>query len=81
MDILEVDERDTQWEDFDPVFRVFAITPAAVHMVYDVRNAVLNEIVAWVSELESQGNTCWIAVRGESEGRPGLIWLNPPPEE
>jgi len=72
-----VDERDTEWEDTEPVLRAFFWTAATAVACVDVRDATTAEAMEWArAEAARRGARLELAIRAlDSSGRPGLIWL------
>ena len=85
MRISEVDERDSSWEKYDPVFRVYLfrrgehLTSSWSTWTYDVDGADLLEVAHWAqTEVGDSGLYAIALVSGETLGGPsgqGIVWL------
>ncbi|MGG7510483.1 hypothetical protein [Plantibacter sp. YIM 135249] len=82
MDALQVDERDSTWEQHESVFRVYfgTVPPAdesgfAIDTV-DVTGATFSEALAWAEETAADDVVVAIALVGfDRAGLKGLTWL------
>lgn len=77
MNIEEVDERDSTWEQHDSTFRVYfakGIDRAITTM--DVSDATFSEVQRWAQEKAGDDTIVAIALVGlDSRGLKGLTWL------
>ena len=77
MKIVEVDERDSTWEQHDSTFRVYFAKgiDRAINTV-DVSDATFSEVLQWAKHESSADTTFAIALVGrDSRGLKGLTWL------
>lgn len=83
MDVTEVDERDSGWEDCAPRFRVYFQTPPAsggAVATYDLTGVDVAQAIAW-AQSKAGPETCYsiALVREVSDHDPnggrGLVWL------
>jgi hypothetical protein len=77
MDIAEVDERDSTWEQHESVFRVyFAQGIDRSITTFDVSHATFSEVRKWATETALDDTIIAIALVGlDSRGLKGLTWL------
>lgn len=77
MDITEVDERDSTWEQHDSVFRVyFAKGIFRAITTFDVAGATFSEVRHWARENAAADTMVAIALVGlDDRGLKGLTWL------
>lgn len=85
MHVERSDERDSSWEEYNPLFRVYLfhkIAPGTSWSVdtYDIRGADVLETVRWAQEQVGDDGLFSVALVGEHVDRPqqirrGLIWL------
>ena len=70
-----VDERDTNWENDDPVFRVVFVEPAnGATEAFDVREARIDQVLDWAHE-QASGRRFSIAVVLVEREDKGLVWI------
>lgn len=77
MNIEEVDERDSTWEQHDSIFRVyFAKGSDRAITTVDVSDATFSEVLKWAKETASDDTLVAIALVGlDARGLKGLTWL------
>lgn len=77
MNIEEVDERDSTWEQHDSIFRVyFAKGIHRAITTVDVSDATFSEVRKWSKENASDDTLVAIALVGlDARGLKGLTWL------
>ena len=85
MRVREVDERDSSWEDQDPVFRVYVFrgggrpTRSWTTSTYDVEDADLLDVAQWAQTKVGNSGLYAIALLGgekrEGPSGQGLVWL------
>jgi hypothetical protein len=83
VNVVEVDERESRWEDSDPRFRVYLVEKA--HDSYttracDITGADVLEAIAWAQQsVRGEGGLVAVALVGSrhQSGEPerGLVWL------
>ncbi|WP_434616631.1 hypothetical protein [Arthrobacter sp. A5] len=77
MNIEEVDERDSTWEQHDSIFRVyFAKGIDRAITTVDVSDATFSEVHKWAKEKAADDTLIAIALVGrDARGLKGLTWL------
>lgn len=77
MNIEEVDERDSSWEQHESVFRVyFAEGVGRAISTFDLSDATFGEVHKWAKKNASDDTLIAIAlVIRDARGMKGLIWL------
>ncbi|WP_425863263.1 hypothetical protein [Arthrobacter sp. TWP1-1] len=77
MNIEEVDERDSTWEQHDSVFRVYFAQGADLAVTtFDVSDATFGEVLQWAQQEASAETLIAVALVGrDSRGLKGLTWL------
>lgn len=81
VEVFQVDERDSSWEDDHPRFRVYlhggaGDVPGAWTDTYDVIGADLLQVVDWAQHQAGDRLTYAVALVGaDGGGRRGLVWL------
>ncbi|WP_155838577.1 hypothetical protein [Arthrobacter castelli] len=77
MNIEEVDERDSTWEQHDSIYRVyFAKGVSRAITTVDVSDATFSEVHKWAKEKASDDTLIAIALVGRNaRGLKGLTWL------
>ena len=81
MDVIEVDERDSGWEDDGPRFRVHLwTTPGHACWTYDITGADVLEVVRWAQVQAGDDRLYGIALvvdalRTTGDVERGLVWL------
>lgn len=91
MDVIEVDERDSTWEDHRPRFRVYLQRPSGdVHatQTFDLTGADALQAIDWAQRQAASSGMLWALalVSTDSRGLRGLTWLmgmdaNDPPSD
>jgi hypothetical protein len=77
--IIQVDERDSTWEDDHPRFRVYLHgsgpeSTSGWTATYDVTGADVLQVIDWAQRQAGESLTYAIAIVREDAGR-GLVWL------
>lgn len=77
MKIEEVDERDSSWEQFDSVFRVYiAVGAGRAITTFDISDATFGEARKWAEGNMPHDALIAIALVGrDAQGVKGLTWL------
>ena len=82
MRVDAVDERDSSWEDYRPVFRVFLFEGTGsdespwTTSTFDIRDADVIDAVGWAQSHVREGDLYAVALVGaNADGRRGLTWL------
>jgi len=82
MRVDAVDERDSTWEDYRPVFRVYLFhgngsdEPPWTTSTFDIRDTDVIGAVSWAQSHVGEGDLYAVALVGShGEGRRGLTWL------
>ncbi|MHA7303955.1 hypothetical protein ACX80E_01720 [Arthrobacter sp. TMN-49] len=77
MNTEEVDERDSTWEQYDSIFRVYiakGINRAIT--TFDVSDATFSEVLKWAKQMVSDDTIVAVALVGrDARGSKGLTWL------
>ncbi|NKY39959.1 hypothetical protein [Cellulomonas septica] len=81
MEAHQVDERDTQWEVVDATYRVVVVTEGGTAFTtFDLSGCTAADALRWAADRPGAERSA-VAVRlVDSGGRPGIVWLTPPPE-
>jgi hypothetical protein len=82
MDVIEVDERDSSWEDPWPRFRVYLYEDhkgSYATRTYDITGADVLEVIQWAQDnVRGEDGLIAVALVGTHYGgeeRQGLVWL------
>lgn len=79
MEIEQVDERDSTWEEHDPRFRAYFFERRGSGYsvdTYDVIGADVSEVIRWAGDRALSDVRFAVAlVRDDARGERGLVWL------